>query len=169
MFLSKKYMNAWKKIMPLKCDFPSGLIETTFPVTDEMLAALDSEDWKKLDSLFIEACKPNGILWNFLQHYLDFHHLEHIIAIRSAPEDEEGIWHDDGSRILGFSLSLTKNAETVVGGLLELKKKDEKIGLSLKTRPLGTILIFLTGVYGYEHRVTAVTKGRRIVIAGWCQ
>lgn len=155
--------------MTLKRDFPSGLIETTFPLTEEILSALDSEDWRKLDDLFKEACKPSGILWNFLQQYLDFHGLEHIIAIRSAPDDEDGIWHDDGSRILGFSLSLTKNSDSVVGGLLELKKKDEEMGLSLKTRPLETILIFLTGVYGYEHRVTAVREGRRIVIAGWCQ
>lgn len=155
--------------MTLKCDFPTGLIETTFPVTDEMCSALDREDWNTLDQLFKEASKPDGLLWNFLQQYLAFHGLEHIIAIRSAPDDEDGIWHDDGSRILGFSLSMTRNNESVVGGHLELKKKSEQAGLTIKTRPLGTILLFLTGVYGYEHRVTAVTKGRRIVIAGWCQ
>jgi len=155
--------------VPLKSSFPNGLIETTFPLTEEILLALNAEDWQKLDSLFIDACKAQGLLWNFLQQYLDFQGLEHIIAIRSAPGDEEGIWHDDGSRILGFSLSLTKNHESVLGGHLEIKKKDEQVGLSLKTRPLGTILIFLTGVYGYEHRVTAVQNGRRIVIAGWCQ
>jgi hypothetical protein len=155
--------------MTLKCDFPNGLIETTFPVTEEMCSALDREDWKTLDQLFIEASSLQGLLRNFLQQYLAFEGLEHIIAIRSAPDDEDGIWHDDGSRILGFSLSLTRNHECVVGGHLEFKKKDEQTGLTIKTRPLGTILLFLTGVYGYEHRVTAVTSGRRIVIAGWCQ
>jgi len=45
----------------------------------------------------------------FFQSILDFQFCEHIIAIRKAPGDEEGIWHDDGSRSLGFSLSLNLN------------------------------------------------------------
>lgn len=150
-------------------DLPQGLIESQFTVSDEMQVALENRDWPLLDRLFSEACKPEGKLYQFLRNYLDFEQLDHIIAIRSAPGDEEGIWHDDGSRIMGFSLSLTRNFQQVSGGHLEFRKKGEQNGLSIPTRPLGTILLFLTGVYGYEHRVTAVSKGERIVIAGWCQ
>lgn len=152
-----------------KIDFPGGLIETQFPLSPPMLSALDSENWVQLDQLFKSACQEGGSLRQFLGQYLDFSHLEHIIAIRSAPEDEDGIWHDDGSRILGFSLSLTRNSAQVQGGVLQFRPFGSPEMQSFTTRPIGTILLFLTGTSGFEHRVTAVTSGRRIVIAGWCQ
>lgn len=155
--------------MPLKKDFSQGLIEAKFPLTEEMLAALQAKNWKELDQILLQESRQNGLLRRFLSDYLDFQGLEHIIAIRSAPEDEDGIWHDDGSRILGFSLSLTVDNTSVLGGHLEFRRKGTVTPLIVPTRPIGTILLFLTGIYGYEHRVTAVTKGERIVIAGWCQ
>ena len=155
--------------MNLKKNFERGFLETQFNVTPEMKLALQQEDWPLLDRLIAESTSPGGSLRTLLETFLDFSSIEHIIAIRSAPNDEDGIWHDDGSRIMGFSLSLTLNQDTIKGGELQLRKKGETSAEVITTRALGTIVVFLTGVYGYEHRVTAVMSGRRIVIAGWCQ
>jgi len=124
--------------------------------------------WKELDQYFLQISKPGGQLRHFFNDYLDYEKLEHIIAIRTAPDDEDGIWHDDGSRFLGFSLSLNLHPETIEGGNLSFKKKEEKDGVAFPPQPYGTIIIFLSGLSGYEHMVSAVTKGERIVIAGWC-
>ncbi len=155
--------------MSLKKEFEHGFYETHFLVSPEMLNALNAEDWMALDRLVAESAATGGSLRVLLENYLDLSSLEHIIAIRSAPDDEDGIWHDDGSRLMGFSLSMTANHESISGGVLHLRKKGEIKAQVITTRPLGTIIVFLTGVYGYEHRVTAVSSGRRIVIAGWCQ
>ncbi len=158
--------------MSLKKKFDNGFYESQFNVTEDMLHALQSEDWNTLDSLIAKSAAiggSQGSLRSLLENYLDFNSLEHIIAIRSAPDDEDGIWHDDGSRLVGFSLSLTVNHESISGGELQLRIKGETNAQVITTRPLGTIIVFLTGVYGYEHRVTAVSCGQRIVIAGWCQ
>ena len=155
--------------MSLYHEFSTGLIQTSFPLPAHIQTFVETRNWKALDDAFKEMSGPQGLLRNFLNDYLDYQGLEHIIAIRTAPEDEDGIWHDDGSRILGFSLSLTLESDKVEGGHLQFRKKGETIGESISTRPFGTILLFLTGIYGYEHRVTAVTSGERIVIAGWCQ
>jgi hypothetical protein len=147
------------------------IIERGFPLNSEILEALENKDWKKIDQIFLDAEKPGGFLFHFMQEFLDFETIEHIIAIRSAPGDEDGIWHDDGSRILGFSLSLTQNHEEVIGGELRFRpknQKDRKDFQSFSTRPLGRILLFKTGIYGFEHMVSEVKNGQRVVIAGWC-
>lgn len=126
------------------------------------------KDWKKLDQYFLEISKPNGQLRNFLNEFLDYETLEHIISIRSAPGDEDGIWHDDGSRFLGFSLSLNLNPELIEGGNLYFRKKESIESEIFSPRPYGTMILFLSGLSGYEHMVSAVTKGERIVVAGWC-
>lgn len=146
----------------------SGIIEVSFPVSPELLEMLSREDWRSIDQYFLKAELPGGSLYEFLRPFLDFQSIEHIIAIRNSPDDEDGIWHDDGSRILGFSLSLTHNHLQVIGGELKFRKKGEEQGLTLTTRPLGQMLIFKTGIYGFEHMVSAVTEGKRVVIAGWC-
>lgn len=145
-----------------------GIIERSFPLNDEIISLLKAENWRELDQYFLSAEKKGGLLFEFLKPMLDFESIEHIIAIRSAPDDEDGIWHDDGSRILGFSLSLTQNHEKTVGGELRFRPKGAQNYLGLTTRPMGTILIFKTGIYGFEHMVSAVTEGKRVVIAGWC-
>lgn len=145
-----------------------GYLLTDYPLDAVVLECLQKEDWKKLDQHFLEISKPNGPLRNFLLQFLDFEKLEHIIAIRRAPLDDEGIWHDDGSRFLGFSLSLNRKPETIEGGVLNFRKKESKDMVSFSPLPYGKIVLFLSGVYGYEHQVSAVTKGERIIIAGWC-
>ena len=100
-----------------------GIIQKSYPLSREVIDYVTNEDWPAIDQYFLAAEKPGGALFEFLKEVLSFESIEHIIAIRSAPEDEDGIWHDDGSRILGFSLSITKNHEETVGGHLRFRKK----------------------------------------------
>lgn len=145
-----------------------NILEVTYPLDQIVLDALSKEDWNAIDQHFLKESASGGKLFTFLQSYLDFGSIEHIIAIRSAPTDEDGIWHDDGSRILGFTISLTENSNQIKGGELRFKKKTDKDFLAISTRPIGQMLLFKTGIYGFEHMVTAVTYGKRMIIAGWC-
>lgn len=145
-----------------------GFLIADFPLSEDVLEMLKNRQWKDLDQYFLTISSNDGPLRNFLQNFLDFQTLEHIISIRCAPLDEEGIWHDDGSRFLGFSLSLNILPEHISGGELHFKKKNELTGAIISPLPIGKMVIFLSGIYGYEHKVSAVTKGERIVIAGWC-
>lgn len=145
-----------------------GYILTDFPLDKVVLEYVLQQNWAALDQHFLDISKKDGQLRNFLLEYLDFETLEHIIAIRRAPEDDDGIWHDDGSRFVGFSLSLNRSPESIVGGELLFKKKNADRSMTFPPQPFGKIVIFLTGIFGYEHKVNAVTSGERIVIAGWC-
>ncbi len=145
-----------------------GYIAVQFPLETQVKTFVLEKRWKELDQYFLEISKPGGQLREFLNEFLDYEKLEHIIAIRTAPLDEEGIWHDDGSRFLGFSLSLNLYPETISGGNLFFKKKEEKDSVVFPPQSFGTIILFLSGLFGYEHMVSAVTSGERIVIAGWC-
>ena len=144
------------------------IIQKTYPLPPEIIELVQAENWLAIDRYFLEAERPGGALFEFMKSYLTFTSIEHIISIRTAPDDEDGIWHDDGSRILGFTLSLTSNPDKIVGGHLRFRKKNEKDFISLSTRPAGEMLIFKTGIYGFEHMVSAVTEGKRVLIAGWC-
>lgn len=145
-----------------------NILELDFPLENKISSALKNEDWNFLDKYFENLGKPQQRLHQFLLAHANFNQIEHLISIREAPTDEEGIWHDDGSRLLGFSLSLNENPDEISGGNLFFRKKGEENFLTFSPRPFGKILLFKTGVYGYEHKVSAVTKGKRIVIAGWC-
>jgi hypothetical protein len=144
------------------------VIQKSFPLSAELFEHLKNENWQAIDQYFLKAELPGGVLFEFLKDYVKLNSLEHIIAIRSAPFDEDGIWHDDGSRILGFTISLTVHPKTIKGGEFRLRAKGAHDYLTFSTRPLGEMLIFKTGIYGFEHMVTAVTEGKRIIIAGWC-
>lgn len=146
----------------------SGYIVLDFPLETQVLDYLQNEEWKDLDQYFLDISKAGGALREFLSQYLDFETLEHIIAIRKSPDDEDGIWHDDGSRFLGFSLSLNRHHQNIVGGELRFKRKDSTLTEIFSPQPYGKIILFLSGIYGYEHMVSAVTNGERVVIAGWC-
>jgi hypothetical protein len=146
----------------------NGFVVVDFPLESLVLEFLRDENWEKLDQYFLDISKEKGLLRNFLSDYLNYETLEHIIAIRQSPDDEDGIWHDDGSRFLGFSLSLNLNHHKISGGELLFKRKDSPKIEIFPPLPLGKIVIFLSGIYGYEHMVSAVTSNKRIVIAGWC-
>ena len=136
---------------------------------EKLLKLANNKDWKSLDETFFELIKKGALIHNLLKEHHDFDHIEHLINLREAENDEDGIWHDDGSRLLAFSLSLNSNVKLIKGGeLLIRRKEDPNQVISLGPFPFGTLTIFLTGHYGYEHKVCKVQKGERLSIAGWC-
>lgn len=139
-----------------------------FPLPKDIKSIVDQEDWPALDQRMQELTAPGGELFNYLSQFHEFTSIEFIISIRDAANEweEDGIWHDDGSRVFAFSLSLTESPPG--GGRLWLRRKDGELHDEIETPPFGGIILFLTGSYGYEHKIHRVTAGRRIIIAGWC-
>ena len=130
-------------------------------------------NWEALDRAIAAETAPTGMIFKELRNHGEFSEIEFIIAIRSSREepDEDGIWHDDGSRVLAFSLSLTLNPEAIEGGRLEIKKRGADLSTAqiLPTPPFGTMIVFATGHQGFEHKIGRVIQGERIIIAGWCR
>lgn len=149
--------------------FPNGFHLSFFPLGDNILALVQDEKWEALDNEFKHLTKKDGRLFKFLQEFHDFSDIEFIISIRDSSNEweEDGIWHDDGSRVFAFSLSLTLD-ENIEGGRLGVRRKNEANFLEIPTPRFGGIILFLTGIYGFEHCIHQVKKGRRIIIAGWC-
>jgi hypothetical protein len=129
---------------------------------------ISNEDYLQIDTCFKQLTAADGIVFKTLQEFCPVKEIEFIISLRESKNEweEEGIWHDDGSRILAFSLSLTKTSPE--GGILEFRKKGQKDSKKLMTPDYGTMIVFKTGVDGFEHKINAVTKGSRLIIAGWC-
>lgn len=158
----------------MKTKFETPFIERDIALPEIFYQLVKEENYQDLDQVYQQSLKPQGFLWNFLKDHCDFEYLEGIIALRTAPEDEEGIWHDDGSRVMGFSLSLNFSPESIEGGELLLRprfqfKDHEDTGAThFSVRPYGRIVLFKTGQEHFEHRVTRVKKGKRLVLAGWC-
>ena len=150
--------------------FTNGFHLTSFPLDEKIMHWVREEKWDDLDSHFKKMTREGGELFSFLQKFHDFTSMEFIISIRDSKNEweEDGIWHDDGTRVFAFSLSLTEPAGTLDGGRLEIRRKNEAQLESIPTPKAGSIILFLTGVHGFEHRTRAVTQGKRIIIAGWC-
>jgi hypothetical protein len=149
--------------------FPQGFYLTNFSLDPQIRELVHNQSWSELDRAFLELTASDGELFLFLKRFHDFSSVEFIISIRDAAQDweEDGIWHDDGSRIFAFSLSLT--LESIEGGKLGIRPKSEEGDFPLiETPPHGGIILFLTGHYGFEHRIHRVTRGVRVIIAGWC-
>ena len=127
--------------------------------------AIEAKDWSALDALAFEALDSEGDLRKILERFCPVHKVEHMISLRSAP-DEDGIWHDDGSRDLAFSLALSLTPFSGEGLSLRIRG-DESSAYSLGYRPYGLLTCFLTGSNGYEHMTNQVLKGSRLVLAGW--
>lgn len=129
---------------------------------------IEQENWYAVDEAFKALTKKEGELFKLLHQFCDFETIEFIISIRDAhnPDEEDGIWHDDGSRKLAFSLSLTKHE--IQGGILEIKHQSGNPHHHLSTPRFGEMIVFLTGISGYYHKINKVTKGKRIIVAGWC-
>lgn len=121
-----------------------------------------------LDELMAKATSEGGIIFEMMKQVCPVNEIEFIISLRDANNEweEDGIWHDDGSRIMAFSLSLTLNKPE--GGVLEIRKKGAEISLKIPTPDYGSLIIFQTGKTGFEHKINQVTKGQRLIIAGWC-
>lgn len=144
----------------------NGHILVDYPYAKELLPFVKNQDYPALDQLFLYDSKAQGKLNLFLQTFYPFNFLEHILAIRTPPDDD-GIWHDDGSRHFGFSLSLNLDHQSIVGGELLVRKKNSTIETKYLPQPFGKMIIFLSGEFGYEHKVNEVTKGSRFIAAGW--
>jgi len=147
-----------------------GFILQSFELSKELPVFIKNKDWNKVDEYFRKLTSSSGELYQFLRKFHEFHSIEFIISIRDAENEweEDGIWHDDGSRLMAFSLSLTESPEKIVGGKLGIRKKSENDFHLLSTPNFGEVIIFLTGHYGYEHKIHKVEAGKRIIIAGWC-
>ena len=148
-------------------EFENGFTQLKLVLPNEVEDYIQEKNWVKLDSLLSDLLRPGQLLFNELSKFVEINHTEHIIAIRNADDDEDGIWHDDGSRELAFTVSLTKNAEEIEGGILQLRKKGLLESQNISTPEFGTLTIMNTGREGYEHRVLKVTNGIRIICAGW--
>lgn len=150
--------------------FQTGFHISYFSLSDEIRSFVETENWQRLDEAFRSLTKKDGRLFQFLQSYHDFSEIEFIISIRDSQNEweEDGIWHDDGSRVFAFSLSLTLEPEKIVGGRLGVRPKGQEQFLEIPTPGFGTIILFLTGLYGFEHKIHQVKEGKRIIIAGWC-
>ncbi len=148
--------------------FTLGFHSTSFKLPEFVRPLVQSQDWRALDESFKHLTSAQGSLFEVLQTYHDFKSMEFIINIRDSANEweEDGIWHDDGSRLFAFSLSLTLG--DIEGGYLGIRRKGEEGFTSLPTPKWGGLTLFLTGVHGFEHKVHRVTHGKRIVIAGWC-
>lgn len=145
----------------------NGITQLSVDIPESWKDFVQCEEWKNLDNELLKALSPDGFLYQILAlFYSPIKNIEHIIAIREDP-DEEGIWHDDGSRYLAFTLSLTLDHRSIEGGKLFFRKKGEQRAEEFLTPSFGTMTIFQTGTQGYEHRVERVHKGCRIICAGW--
>lgn len=149
--------------------YDQGSLLLTAPVPPELRALVEREDWNEVDRLFQSLTKPKGPLFQFLNCYHHFEQIEFTIAIRDSANahEEDGIWHDDGSRVMAASLSLTLD-QNIEGGLLEIKHKSKDCYMSYKTPTFGDMVLFLTGEYGYLHKINQVKKGKRVIVAIWC-
>ena len=142
----------------------------TFPLPVELKSFVENDDWNSVDACFQKLTQQDGSLFSFLRTYHEFNSIEFIISIRDSKNEweEDGIWHDDGSRVFAFSLSLTLNPDEIEGGRLGIRRKGEESFLEIPTPKYGEIILFLTGIHGFEHKIHQVKKGRRVIIAGWC-
>ena len=146
-----------------------GFLLTKFDLDQKIKTYALANEFEKIDECFQRLTKPDGKLFNYLKKFEVFNSIEFIISLRDAQNEweEDGIWHDDGSRILAFSLSILDSHE-VQGGVLEIKQKTSTQSQKIAPFNFGEIVIFKTGTSGFEHKINAVTKGRRLIIAGWC-
>lgn len=135
-----------------------------------MRKLVEESAWEEIDLVFKQLTAPEGALYKYLLQFHDFSLIEFIISIRDAENEweEDGIWHDDGSRIFAFSLSLTTDPDSIEGGRLGIRRKGDASMRLIPTPSIGGIILFLTGLYGFEHKTHEVTQGRRVIIAGWC-
>lgn len=126
-----------------------------------------AKDWNQLDAWVQQQTQSQGLIGREFAKYLGDFNCEHILSLRQSP-DEDGIWHDDGSRDMAFSLSLNLKPDTINGGSLMLRNKQTPSVLhEIPPQKYGKMVLFLTGKQGFEHKTCAVSKGERLVAAGW--
>jgi len=133
------------------------------------------KDYEQLDTLAKTSLLSDGLLYLQMkkmapEHFLKERSFEHILSLREGPqrEDFDGIWHDDGTRFLAFSMSLNEDYKSIMGGELLMRHKSsrEKIQ-AISARAFGTLTVFATGQDEWEHKTNLVLSGSRLVLAGW--
>lgn len=146
-----------------------GFVIDSFPLSPILRNWVRNDEWDKVDQHFKELLAPQGELFNYLQKYFPFTIVEQMLAVRDSQNkwEEDGIWHDDGSRQFAISLSLNENPELIEGGKLGFRKKGEERFEEIATPQFGEMIVFLSGIHGYEHRIHQVKKGRRVILVGW--
>lgn len=148
--------------------FPSAFYQISLNLPEDIRLAVIAEDWITLDRLLERETKAGGTIYHAISAFIAIEQVEHIIAIRRGGDDEDGIWHDDGSRQLAFTLSLVEDLDQLQGGILQLRPKNKPATLELIPTPAyGTLTIIKTGHHGFEHCLLKVQKGLRIICAGW--
>ncbi|MCP4914951.1 MAG: 2OG-Fe(II) oxygenase [Oligoflexia bacterium] len=145
-----------------------GYVTGKLDLDGQWLSCIRDKDWESLDKLCFQQLAKEGQLHQALQEIRSFSETEHILSLRQFPDDE-GIWHDDGSRLLAFSVSLNLDPQSIVAGELEMRRKEKREDVHiLPNLPFGHYYIFATGQDNWEHRTQAVKSGERLVFAGWC-
>jgi hypothetical protein len=150
--------------------FPKGYHLKKIPLDSSLRGLVQQENWNEVDQCFSKLTVPGGMIFTMLQEFHSFSKIETMISIRDGKNEweEDGIWHDDGSRVFAFSLSITINPQEIEGGALELRRKNETHFELIATPEFGTAILFLTGIHGFEHRTRQVIKGKRMMLVGWC-
>ncbi len=146
-----------------------GYLKIKLPLDSKWESLVKQENWPLLDQLVRRSFTNPGPLFDLFQSIHPYQYFENIISIRDASDEfeEDGIWHDDGSRLFACSLSLTLHPQELEGGVLGIRKKEGGPIVYVPTPEFATAIIFKTGIDGFEHRIHKVTKGRRIIMAGW--
>lgn len=133
-----------------------------------LVAAVVTQRWDEVDTQVARLVQPGGELFGRISRYIPIISTEFIISIRDSrdPDQEDGIWHDDGSRRLAFTWSLT--TEPIEGGVLGIRAVGQLAApVMIPTPALGGLIVYLTGQFGFEHKIHQVTRGKRVVIACW--
>lgn len=135
-----------------------------------------TKDWDALYKACLDALKDGQFLFNTLKSLTsenfqtELFDYEIMLAQRVGPQDEEeeGIWHDDGSRDFALSISLNPEPENIKGGEVFVRQKSAPDVIKcLENLPWGHFWAFPTGKYGWDHRTSRVTYGNRLVLVIW--
>src|SRR5690606_23964057 len=146
--------------------FINGYHLSYFPLSEEVRTLVSEERFEELDLIFKDLTSSEGALFKFIQKYHDISSIETMISLRDGSNEceEDGIWHDDGSRVFAFSLSLT--LDEVQGGRLGIKQRGRENFNPVPTPSFVGISLFITRLSGCEHTSHQVTKGKRCIIVG---
>lgn len=137
---------------------------------------VSKQDWDSLYEACLSALKDGQCLSNVLKSLTlesfqtETFDYEIMLALRTGPQDEEeeGIWHDDGSRDFALSISLNPEPHTIDGGEVYVRQKQApEVVSSLENLPWGHFWVFPTGKYGWDHRTSRVNSGNRLVLVIW--
>lgn len=146
----------------------NGYTVESWSLPDHWKNLILNKNYIQLDKELQQLLLPEAPFYQELAKYESFSQIESMLALRDETDLDDGIWHDDGSRKLAFSLSLCLEHLNIRGGQLEIRKKGSSLKHSIGPLPYAQAVIFLTGQSNFEHRTLRVTGGERLIAAGWC-